>query len=153
MRDQAVIFLGLCLFSLIGCQQSALLKMSNESQEIADRIPIKEQYLGELEGQQQILQQEKERLHKELSSQQLTLDELSEKLEALHSQNARIKAVDMEQQRKKDALSLRLQKYQNEIKGLRLATQSSAEAIPEKEKRLEELQEKIRLLLEMDLAE
>ncbi len=153
MRNQTVIFSCLCIFSLSGCQQSALLQMTNESQEMAERIPEKEQYLGEMEGQQQVLQQEKERLHKELSNQQLTLDELSEKLEALHLQNARIKAGDIEQQRKKEVLSSRLQRYRNEINMLREGTQPSAEVIGEKEKRLEELQEKIRLLLEMDLAE
>ena len=83
-----------------------------------------------------------------LGTKEMTLNQLSESLDKLQRENARIRADTDRQQKEKVSLEMQIQQYRDEIDALRNNKQLSVE---EKRKRIEELKEKIRAYLEMGL--
>ena len=138
-----------CLFLVLaGCGQSALINMKHQTNETEQRIAIKQQQLEDLENQKRILMEEKESVVSKLGTKEMTLNQLSESLDKLQRENDRIRADTDRQQKDKVSLEMQIQKYRDEIDALRNNKQLSDE---EKRNRIEELKEKIRAYLEMDL--
>jgi chromosome segregation ATPase len=133
---------------LAGCRQSALINLKHETNETEQRIAIKQRQLEDLENQKRILMEEKESLVSKLGTKEMTLNQLSESLDKLQRENARIRADTDRQQKEKVSLEMQIQQYRDEIDALRNNKQLSVE---EKRKRIEELKEKIRAYLEMGL--
>lgn len=154
MRHRGILLLFCFLLASAGCQQSALMQIKSETFEREQRIPEKERHLSELESQKRILQDEKGRLQREIETKKLTLDQLLERLETLQIENARIPAENLEQQKEKERFAARLKEYRDEIEALKSDDQFSYDdrvSRIEKQKRIEELQEKIRIYLELGL--
>jgi chromosome segregation ATPase len=124
------------------------MKLKHETNETEQRIAIKQRQLEDLENQKRILMEEKESLVSKLGTKEMTLNQLSESLDKLQRENARIRADTDRQQKEKVSLEMQIQQYRDEIDALRNNKQLSVE---EKRKRIEELKEKIRAYLEMGL--
>ncbi len=124
------------------------MKLKHETNETEQRIAIKQRQLEDLENQKRILMEEKESLVSKLGTKEMTLNQLSESLDKLHRENARIRADTDRQQKEKVSLEMQIQQYRDEIDALRNNKQLSVE---EKRNRIEELKEKIRAYLEMGL--
>lgn len=136
------------MFFVAGCEQSALMTMRTQNQQAEQRIAAKELELQQTRDQQRVLTEEKQRLISELDSKKLTLDQLHAELDQLERQNARIKASTNLQAKEKQALEAQIRQYRNEIDAL----QSNQEmSLADKEKRIEELRQKIKAYLEMGL--
>ena len=124
------------------------MKLKHETNETEQRIAIKQRQLEDLENQKRILMEEKESLVSKLGTKEMTLNQLSESLDKLQRENARIRTDTDRQQKEKVSLEMQIQQYRDEIDALRNNKQLSVE---EKRKRIEELKEKIRAYLEMGL--
>ena len=124
------------------------MKLKHETNETEQRIAIKQRQLEDLENQKRILMEEKESLVSKLGTKEMTLNQLSESLDKLQRENARIRADTDRQQKEKVSLEMQIQQYRDEIDALRNNKQLSVE---EKRNRIEELKEKIRAYLEMGL--
>lgn len=153
MQYRVILLLYCCLFTLAGCQ-SALLQMQNENSARELRIAQKEQRVSELEIQNRSLQEEKTKLQKDLETTRLNLDQLSGRLEAIQMENDRIQAITPEQLKKQEQDSLRLKKYREEIEVLMSDEQFAFDergSKIDKQKRIEELREEIKLYLQFGL--
>ena len=153
MRHRGILLICCCLLTLAGCQ-SALMQMKNENSARELRISQKEQHLNELERQNKSLQDQKAKLQKDLETTRLNLDQLSQRLETLELENDRIRAITPKQLKKQQQDSLQLKKYRDEIELLmddeQFAFDERGSKI-DKQKRIEELREEIKLYLQFGL--
>jgi predicted nuclease with TOPRIM domain len=131
-----------------GCAQSALMTLQRENIETEQRIAAKGQQLEDLENENRILREDQESLLEELDTQQMTLNQLSTRLDRLQRENARIRADTDRQRKEKQKLDTKIQQYRDEIDALQSNDQLSA---AEKREKIEELKEKIRAYLKMGL--
>lgn len=153
MRHRGILLFYCCFLTLAGCQ-SALLQMQNENSERELRIAQKEQHVSELELQNRALQEKKTKLQKDLETTRLNLDQLSGRLESLQMENDRIQAITPEQLNKQKQDSVRLKKYRDEINLLLNddeVTFDERGTKIDKQKRIEELREEIKLYLQFGL--
>ena len=153
MRHRGILLICCCLLTLAGCQ-SALMQMKNENSARELRISQKEQHLNELERQNKSLQDQKAKLQKDLETTRLNLNQLSQRLETLELENDRIRAITPKQLKKQQQDSLQLKKYRDEIELLmddeQFAFDERGSKI-DKQKRIEELREEIKLYLQFGL--
>ncbi|MCP4340877.1 MAG: hypothetical protein GY799_18805 [Desulfobulbaceae bacterium] len=153
MQYRGILLFYCCLLTLAGCQ-SALLQMKNDNSESELRIVQKEQRVSELELQNRSLQEKKTKLQKDLETTRLNLDQLSGRLKAIQMENDRIQAITPEQRKKQEQDSLRLKKYREEIELLMSDEQFAFDergSKSEKQKRIDELREEIKLYLQFGL--
>lgn len=154
MRYRGMLLFYCCLLTLAGCQQSALWQMKNESAERELRISEKGQYVSELDSQNRSLQDKKTTLQKELETTRLNLDQISDELKILQMENDQIRAITPEQLGKQEEFSHRLQEYRDEIDLMLNDEQFSFDERGtkiDKQKRIEELREEIKLYLQFGL--
>lgn len=149
MRRTFILFTVCFAWMLSGCEQSALMSMRRQNLQAEQRIATKQAELEQLQYQQRVLQEDKERLLSELDSQQMTLDQLSTRLDQLQRQNARIKADTAQQVKTQQKLNARIQQYQQEIDALQRNDQIS---LQEKQQRIKELKQKIKTYLKLGLG-
>ena len=154
MRHRGILLLCCCLLTLAGCQQSALMQMKNENSARELRISQKEQHLSDLESQNKSLQDKKAKLQKDLETTRLNLDQLSQRLKTLQVDTDQLRVITPEQLKKRQQDSLRLKKYRDEIELLmndeQFAFDERGSKI-DKQKRIEELREEIKLYLQFGL--
>ena len=153
MHHRGILLFYCCLLTLAGCQ-SALMQMQNENAERELRIPQKEQHYSELKIQERSLQEKKTKLQKDLETAKLNLDQLSERLKSLQMDNDQLRVITPEQLKKQQQESLRLKEYRDEIELLmddeQFAFDERGSKI-DKQKRIEELREEIKLYLQFGL--
>ena len=140
-------FASLILFA--GCGQSALMQMRRDNVAAETRIATKEGELRAQEDQRAALLKEQKGLLSELDKEQMTLDELNAKLNALRTENARLKADTAAQQKQKESLDLQIKKYQGEVVALQKDNRLPDD---EKRKRIDDLKKQISAHLKLMLA-
>ena len=153
MHHRGILLIYCCLLTLAGCQ-SALIQMKNENSARELRIPQKEQRVSDLESRNRSLQDKKAKLLKDLETTKLNLDQLSEELKTLQKDNDQLRVITPEQLKKQQQESLRLKEYRDEIELLlndeQFAFDERGSKI-DKQKRIEELREEIKLYLQFGL--
>lgn len=140
----SVVVLG----SMGGCEQSALMQLSRETNEAEQRVVVKQQHLSGLEEQNRALVDEKNRLLRELETQQVSLSDLDSRLAALRKENARMAAHTERDRQDRAHAEAALQKYQNQVSTLSTDGQLSAEV---RRKRIDALKKEIKTYLELGL--
>src|SRR5262249_36836100 len=140
-------FASLILFA--GCGQSALMQMRSDNEAAEARIATKQGELRAQEDQQAALLKEQKSLLSELDNKQLTLDELNAKLNALRTENTRIKADTAAQQKQKESLDLQIKKYQADVAALQKDNRLPDD---EKRRRIDDLKKQISAQLKLMLA-
>jgi chromosome segregation ATPase len=122
--------------------------MKTESEQMEQRIPLKEQQLQQLEYSNMMLQEETRELTADLENKQMTLDELNARLEKYKRTNARLVAENESQRRKKIYLDQRIRESQRKINTVR-----NSKGLPdrEKQKQVKELKNEIREYLRMGI--
>ncbi|CAN5721795.1 hypothetical protein BH18PSE1_BH18PSE1_11290 [soil metagenome] len=140
----SVVVLG----SMGGCEQSALMQLSRETNEAEQRFLVKQQHLSGLEEQNRALMEEKNRLLLELETQQVSLSDLDSRLAALRKENARMAAHTERERQDRAHAEAALRKYQNQVSTLSTDSQLSAEV---RRKRIDALKKEIKTYLELGL--
>lgn len=148
MNRLTFLLVSLGTFILSACEHSALWKMKTESEQMEQRIPLKEQQLQQLEYSNMMLQEETRELTADLENKQMTLDELNARLEKYKRTNARLVAENESQRRKKIYLDQRIRESQRKINTVR-----NSKGLPdrEKQKQVKELKNEIREYLRMGI--
>lgn len=136
------------LLSISGCEQSALMQLSRETDEAGQRVLVKQQYLSGLETQNQTLVAEKDHLLRELETERMNLRELDSRIAALRKENARIATRTERERQDRANADAALRKYQNQVSTLTADTQLSPDA---KRNRIKTLKKEIKTYLEMGL--
>lgn len=136
------------LLSMGGCEQSALMQLSRETDEAGQRVLVKQQYLSGLETQNRTLMAEKDHLLRELETEQTNLRELDSRLAALRKENARIATRTERERQDRANADATLRRYQNKVSTLTTDNQLSADA---KRKRIDALKKEIKTYLELGL--
>ena len=113
------------------------------------RIATKEGELKAQEDQRAALLREQKNLLSELDNKQMTLNELSAKLDNLRRENARIKADTEAQQKQKESLESQIKKYQGEVVALQKDNRLPDD---EKRRRIDDLKKQISAHLKLMLA-
>jgi len=131
-----------------GCEQSALMQLSRETNEAEQRFLVKQQHLSGLEEQNRALMEEKNRLLLELETQQVSLSDLDSRLAALRKENARMAAHTERERQDRAHAEAALRKYQNQVSTLSTDSQLSAEV---RRKRIDALKKEIKTYLELGL--
>jgi septal ring factor EnvC (AmiA/AmiB activator) len=126
-----------------------LMEMDRQNKETERRIEKKQAELQGEETQRTALLNQQKGLLAELESQQMTVSELSAKLDQLRRDNDRLKANSTAQQRQKERLDVELRKYQADVAALQ-----NNDKLPdvEKTRRIEELKKQISAQLKLMLA-
>ena len=140
-------FASLILFA--GCGESALMQMRRDNAAAETRIATKEGELRAQEDQRTALLKEQKSLLSELDNKQMTLDELNAKLNALRTENTRIKADTAAQQKQKESLDLQIKKYQADVAALQKDNRLPDD---EKRRRIDDLKKQISAQLKLMLA-
>jgi chromosome segregation ATPase len=122
--------------------------MQTDSEQIEQRIPVKEQELQQLQHSNIMLQEETKKLTVDLNNKQITLDELDARLEKYKRANAKLVTENESQQRKKAYLDQRIRESQRKINTVR-----NDKKLPdrEKQKKIEELKNEAKEYLKMGL--
>lgn len=136
------------LGSMGGCEQSALMQLSRETNEAEQRVLVKQQHLSGLEVQNRVLMEEKNRLLRELETEQVSLSDLDSRLAALRKKNARMAAHTERERQDRAHADAALRKYQHQVSTLTTDDQLSADA---KHKRIDALKKEIKTYLELGL--
>lgn len=140
----SVVVLG----SMGGCAQSALMQLSRETNDAEQRVLVKQQHLSGLEERNRALMEEKNRLLRELETQQVSLSDLDSRLAALQKENARMTAHTERERQDRSHADAALRKYQHQVSTLTTDNQLSTDA---KRKRIDALKKEIRTYLELGL--
>lgn len=148
MNRPILSWVSLCALILSACEHSALWRIKTKSEEIEQRIPVKEQELQQLQHSNLMLQEETKKLTADLSNKKLTLNELYGRLEQYKRTIARLEAVNESERQKKIYLDQQIRESQRRINVMR-----NNKTMPDREKQrqVEELQSEIRKRLEMGL--
>ncbi len=140
----SVVVLG----SMGGCEQSALVQLSRETEEAEQRVLVKQQHLSGLEEQNRALVEEKNRLLRELETQQVSLRDLGSRLAALRKENAGMAAHTERERQNRAHTDAALRKYQQQVSTLTTHDQLSPDA---KRKSIDALKNEIKTYLELGL--
>lgn len=136
------------LASMGGCEQSALMQLSRETNEAEQRVLVKQQHLSGLEEQNRALIEEKNRLLRELETEQVSFSDLDSRLAALRKENARMTARTERERQDRAHADAALRKYQHQVSTLTTDNQLSPDA---KRKRIDALKKEIKTYLELGL--
>ncbi|MGH8489122.1 MAG: hypothetical protein ACREXS_09735 [Gammaproteobacteria bacterium] len=131
-----------------GCEQSALMQLSRETNEAEQRVLVKQQHLSGLEEQNRALIEEKNRLLRELETEQVSFSDLDSRLAALRKENARMTARTERERQDRAHADAALRKYQHQVSTLTTDNQLSPDA---KRKRIDALKKEIKTYLELGL--
>jgi chromosome segregation ATPase len=149
MNKTAGVFIFAAGFWFAACAQSALMQIRSDNEAAQARIVTKEQELKATEDQRAALLNEQKKLMSELETKPMTLDELNAKLNALRTENARIKADTAAQQKQKESLDLQIKKYQADVAALQKDNRLPDD---EKRRRIDDLKKQISAQLKLMLA-
>jgi chromosome segregation ATPase len=149
MNKTAGVFIFTADFWFAACAQSALMQIRSDNEAAQARIATKEQELKATEDQRAALLNEQKKLMSELETKPMTLDELNAKLNALRTENARIKADTAAQQKQKESLDLQIKKYQADVAALQKDNRLPDD---EKRRRIDDLKKQISAQLKPMLA-
>gem|GEM_PF-1749649 len=149
MNKTAGVFIFAAGFLLAACAQSALMQIRSDNEAAEARIATKEQELKATEDQRAALLNEQKKLMSELETKPMTLAELNAKLNALRTENARIKADTAAQQKQKESLDLQIKKYQADVAALQKDNRLPDD---EKRRRIDDLKKQISAQLKLMLA-
>ncbi|MGH8531937.1 MAG: hypothetical protein ACREV1_04205 [Gammaproteobacteria bacterium] len=136
------------LGSMGGCEQSALMQLSRETNEAEQRVLVKQQHLSGLEVQNRALIEEKNRLLRELETEQVSFSDLDSRLAVLRKENARMAAHTERERQDRAHADAALRKYQHQVSTLTTDNQLSPDA---KHKRIDALKKEIKTYLELGL--
>ena len=149
MNKTAGVFIFAAGFWFAACAQSALMQIRSDNDAAQARIATKEQELKATEDQRAALLNEQKKLMSELETKPMTLAELNAKLNALRTENARIKADTAAQQKQKEGLDLQIKKYQADVAALQKDNRLPDD---EKRRRIDDLKKQISAQLKLMLA-
>lgn len=136
-----LLLLAACMLG--GCTISKI-KADNEA--IEQSIGTKERELQRAQQQQAEIDAEQQRLLNDLRTRELTLAEMSARLQELERRNAAAPAVTEEQRRVKAQREKALDDARNKVREVERAPDQSAQA---KARRLKEVREELRKTLEL----
>ena len=130
-----------CLLS--GC---TVMEMKSNNERTTQQIGAKETELRQAQKQQAELEAERQRLSNDLRTRDLTLAEMSARLQELERRNADALATSEEQRRQKAQRQKALSEAKAEVAAVERAPGLSSDA---KAKRLKELRDELRKTLEL----
>ena len=140
-----VAVVGVSLAGLAGC---TIAQLQHDVNEREMRIADKERDLQEEGNRRSALQQEQQQLVADLDSKQMSLNDLSRRLERLQAENRRSNAVTVEQRQRKQRLDEQISKHRLELAQLQKRDDVSSE---EKKRRIEDLKREIKKQIELQL--